>query len=930
MKRVTSPLSAALVPTALAVLLSAGLLVPSTARAASAAPSIASLAVPSAASLTPVALANQHLADEMDKYNKTFDVYTDLDAGGNHFVTRAMMGGDVAFDDSSTVVYRGRTSLRGTFTPSNSSSWGGWYLMNGVLLGSASAPSANWGTTPDAGYDLTGATQLTFWARGAVGGERVEFFAFGVGRNATSGVAIAAYPDSEAKVTLCGRLVSPCWTALSASWTKYTISLSGLDLHYVLGGFGWVAKAAENATQPIAFYMDDVQFDKPHLSDLRFITSYVTTPSGVDFDNVLENTAFSYDNAVALLAFTAGRDWSRASEIADAFVYAQDHDRYYTDGRIRNAYQSGDLEAPPGWTPHGLVGTARMPGWTDTGNWFEDSGSVGSGTGNTAWVMIALLRYYESRGGSQYLQAAIDLGTWVETETRDARCQGGYKGGFDGEEPTPTPLTWKSTEHNIDLWVAFSLLHRATGDSVWQTRAAYARTFVESMWNDTDGYYRTGTGDDGCTANTQAIPLDAQSWSLLAFGSNSRTLRGISYVEGHHEVCSGSFCGFDFNEDRDMPWPEGTAQMVDAYWALSRTTDATTYLADLAALQATGQNGNGKGVVAAPADGLTTGFTWLYYDRLHIGATAWFVLAELKYDPLTLETLVVAPAGSTVAAGAGKAYTAEGFDSNGDSIGDVTSTTTFTISGSGSCTGAVCSATSPGTHTVTATHGAAQDTATLHVTPGAARTLKVAVAVNPWLAGAKHSVTVTAKDAYGNTATGYRGRVHFTSSDTQASVPADYTFTSGDNGVHAFASTLSPALTLKTAGSRSVTATDKSKTSIKGSQTVTVTPGAAKTLEVSGILDPFPAGSTHSFKVTARDAYGNVATGYTGTIHFTTSDTQGSVPADYKFTSGDKGVHTFANTLKPGLTLKTPGRRWVRATDKSKSSITGSQTVTVS
>jgi hypothetical protein len=238
-----------------------------------------------------------------------------------------------------------------------------------------------------------------------------------------------------------------------------------------------------------------------------------------------------------------------------------------------------------------------------------------------------------------------------------------------------------------------------------------------------------------------------------------------------------------------------------------------------------------------------------------------------------------------------------------------------------------------GTRSVTATD-TANSTITgrqigIAVTPAAATTLVVST-VSSWVAGAKHSVTVTAKDAYGNTATGYRGRVHFTSSDTQASVPADYTFTSGDNGVHAFASTLSPALTLKTAGSRSVTATDKSKTSIKGSQTVTVTPGAAKTLEVSGILDPFPAGSTHSFKVTARDAYGNVATGYTGTIHFTTSDTQGSVPADYKFTSGDKGVHTFANTLKPGLTLKTPGRRWVRATDKSKSSITGSQTVTVS
>ena len=36
----------------------------------------------------------------------------------------------------------------------------------------------------------------------------------------------------------------------------------------------------------------------------------------------------------------------------DFFVYAMDHDRNFTDGRLRNAYQGGDLKLFPGCTPH--------------------------------------------------------------------------------------------------------------------------------------------------------------------------------------------------------------------------------------------------------------------------------------------------------------------------------------------------------------------------------------------------------------------------------------------------------------------------------------------------------------------------------------------------------------------------------------------------
>ena len=44
---------------------------------------------------------------------------------------------------------------------------------------------------------------------------------------------------------------------------------------------------------------------------------------------------------------------------------------------------------------------------------------------------------------------------------------------------------------------------------------------------------------------------------------------------------------------------------------------------------------------------------------------------------------------------------------------------------------------------------------------------------SPTVAGVAHSVTVTAMDAYGNTATGYAGTVKITSSDSQAVLPAN-------------------------------------------------------------------------------------------------------------------------------------------------------------
>src|SRR5207237_24707 len=129
--------------------------------------------------------------------------------------------------------------------------------------------------------------------------------------------------------------------------------------------------------------------------------------------------------------------------------------------------------------------------------------------------------------------------------------------------------------------------------------------------------------------------------------------------------------------------------------------------------------------------------------------------------------------------------------------------------------------------------------------------------------------TVTAKDPYSNTATGYTGIVHFTISDAQAVLPAEYTYTAADAGQHTFSATL------KTAGSRSLTATDTVTSTITGSQTgITVNPAATSSLVVAGFPLSITAGVAGNFTVTAKDPYSNTTPGYTGTVHFTSSDAQ--------------------------------------------------------
>jgi hypothetical protein len=219
--------------------------------------------------------------------------------------------------------------------------------------------------------------------------------------------------------------------------------------------------------------------------------------------------------------------------------------------------------------------------------------------------------------------------------------------------------------------------------------------------------------------------------------------------------------------------------------------------------------------------------------------------------------VVTSPGGDALTAGTPFLVTVQATDVGGNPITNYTGPTSVTVAASPvdpqssfpittalSSTGLgffVGDFQKAGAYTLTATAGTFSGTsATLTVAPLAPNYFTVNTPATA-TTGSPFDVTVTAFDRFGNIATGYAGSVKLTSSDPAAGLPSSYTFTTGagkDNGVHTF------NVTLKTAGSQTITATDTTSTNptIIGTSSPITTRGLTVTA-----LTPTATGFTVNF-----------------------------------------------------------------------------------
>jgi hypothetical protein len=107
-------------------------------------------------------------------------------------------------------------------------------------------PANNWGDKKG-GYNLSNYSKLTFMAKGEKGDEVIDkFFIGGITGTTEEG------DSDEASI-------SP--VNLTKDWKKYEVSLKGLDMSHIIGGFGFAANADSNPNGFI-LYLDDIRLEK--------------------------------------------------------------------------------------------------------------------------------------------------------------------------------------------------------------------------------------------------------------------------------------------------------------------------------------------------------------------------------------------------------------------------------------------------------------------------------------------------------------------------------------------------------------------------------------------------------------------------------------------------------------------------------------------
>ena len=168
---------------------------------------------------------------------------------------------------------------------------------------------------------------------------------------------------------------------------------------------------------------------------------------------------------------------------------------------------------------------------------------------------------------------------------------------------------------------------------------------------------------------------------------------------------------------------------------------------------------------------------------------------------------------------------------------------------------------------------------TFNISPAAAATLALS-APGAASAGAVVQVTVTAKDVFGNTATGYAGTVNFTSTDPNATLPGNIMLSSGTANVN---------VTFQNAGNQTVTGTDTVVSSISGTSSA-IAVSESITLSATDTTAAVTGGDTGMYHFTRSGNGAAVA------VNFSLNGSSTAIPAEYSLTGGSVSFNGSTGT----------------------------------
>ncbi|MBI1952721.1 MAG: hypothetical protein HYS41_01190 [Candidatus Omnitrophica bacterium] len=303
----------------------------------------------------------------------------------------------------------------------------------------------------------------------------------------------------------------------------------------------------------------------------------------------LKGRSWSYDNAVAAVAFTAQGEKSRAKAVLTAL-----NRLVASGGTIGFSYQIDSAE--------------------------KDS-RVRAGT--LAWVGYAFAHYQRVTKDKTFEGSAKKIAAYLK---KLQLASGSLKGGPD--------VKWVSTEHNIDAYFFFRELYRVTSNKGYLTTANKIKaSLLKNHWvaKKGGGHFLQGIGD-----STPA--LDANSWGALflqAIGKKSQALEAMKYVEAtfkNQQAIPGSstkITGYAPDSKRKTVWLEGTLGVAVAYLRLGKTSQANSILNGVSQLQSSWEDQgrwNGALPYAFPRYVNPDGDTLAVWES--VASTGWLLIAK--------------------------------------------------------------------------------------------------------------------------------------------------------------------------------------------------------------------------------------------------------------------------------------------------------------
>lgn len=296
-------------------------------------------------------------------------------------------------------------------------------------------------------------------------------------------------------------------------------------------------------------------------------------------DNI--DYAYTYDNALAIMAFVSSGDIDTAKVILDALASVGPE----PEGGFLNRYLA-DSGAPDG--------TLEL--------------------GPNGYVIQAINLYYEATNDDTYNGIAVQIAQYMLSLQDE-------NGGLFGN----ASVTWKSTENNLGALSGIHNLGIIQNNSYYIDRASAIRSFLVDLCWDGERFLR---GEDD-----YSIATDTQSLGNLVLGTPYKN--GIYWVRDYTmntRRYSGrlQMTGFDMNDDKDTIWTEGTLQQALSYLYAGDTNEYSFFVTESEKLF------QESGALLLATNSGTTGFGWILEPWEAVAPTAWYIFALNQDNVLEL------------------------------------------------------------------------------------------------------------------------------------------------------------------------------------------------------------------------------------------------------------------------------------------------------